>query len=142
MRVGDGTNRVDVTYIDNAAAAHLQAAAALGPGGRCNGRAYFLSQGEPVSLWPFVGEILERADAPPVRGAMSFRSAYRIGSAMEMAYRMLRKTSEPRMTRFLACQLATDHYFDTSRAREDFGYEPAVSTAEGLGRLFAEPPQA
>ena len=30
--VGDGTNRVDVTYVDNAAAAHLLAADRLAPG--------------------------------------------------------------------------------------------------------------
>lgn len=138
MRIGDGTNLVDIIYVDNAAKAHLQAAEELGDAGKCNGKAYFLSQGEPVRLWQFVGEILERADAPPVKRSISFRKAYRIGSAMEMAYKVLRKTSEPRMTRFLACQLATDHYYDTSRAKEDFGYAPEVSTSVGLSRLFAE----
>lgn len=137
VSVGDGTNLVDIIYIDNAAKAHLQAADELGDDGKCNGKAYFLSQEEPVRLWEFVGEILQRADAPPVERSISFRRAYRIGIAMEIAYKVLRKTSEPRMTRFLACQLATDHYYDTTRAREDFGYTPEISTSVGLSRLFA-----
>ncbi len=136
MRVGDGTNLVDVIHVDNAAQAHLQAAAGLGAGGKCNGKAYFLSQDEPVNLWQFIGEILERAGAPAVQRSISQRWAYVVGGAMELAYRLLGKTSEPRMTRFLACQLATDHYYDTSRAREDFGYAPATSTADGLAGLF------
>jgi nucleoside-diphosphate-sugar epimerase len=41
------------------------------------------------------------------------------------------------MTRFLAAQLATSHWFDISRAQHDFGYEPRVSTAEGMRRLEA-----
>src|SRR5262249_29114610 len=51
-QVGDGGNRVDVTYIDNAAAAHLLAADRLAPGSPVAGQAYFISQGEPVALWP------------------------------------------------------------------------------------------
>ena len=136
MRVGSGENRVDIVYVDNAASAHLRAAAELGPGGRCNGKVYFISQGEPVKLWDFVDEILERARAPKVRKSISFRAAYRLGAAMEAAYKVLGRTSEPRMTRFLACQLATDHYYDISSAERDFGYRPEVSTREGLERLF------
>ena len=58
VQVGDGENLVDVTYIDNAAEAHLLAADRLEQGAACAGRAYFISQGEPVRLWPFLGEIL------------------------------------------------------------------------------------
>ena len=40
------------------------------------------------------------------------------------------------MTRFLADQLATSHYFDISRARKDLGYEPRISTEDGLDRTI------
>jgi nucleoside-diphosphate-sugar epimerase len=39
------------------------------------------------------------------------------------------------MSRFLAAQLATSHYFDISAARRDFGYDARVSIAEGMERL-------
>jgi 2-alkyl-3-oxoalkanoate reductase len=57
---------------------------------------------------------------------------------MEACYGLLRLSGEPRMTRFLAAQLAKDHYFDISRAKADFGYSPQISTSEGMRRLAAD----
>lgn len=136
--VGDGSNVVDMVYADNAAAAHLQAADHLERGSPVCGSVYFISQGEPVNCWQWINEILELARLPPIGKAISFRAAWRLGAAMEVVYRCLRIRSEPRMTRFLAAQLAKDHYFDISRARSDFGYSPQVSTAEGMARLAGE----
>ena len=125
-------------YVENAAAAHLQAADGLEKGSRVCGRAYFISQGEPVNCWGWINEILGLAGLPPVRKSISFRAAWRIGAVMESVYGALGWTSEPRMTRFLASQLAKNHYFDIRRAQNDFGYVPQISTAEGMNRLAAE----
>ena len=137
-RVGDGRNLIDMVYVENAASAHLLAAEALGPGGAAAGRAYFITQGEPVACWPWIDEILALAGLPPVSKSISGAAAWRVGAALETVYRALRLPGEPPMTRFLAAQLATSHYFDIRRAREDLGYRPAVSTAEGMDRLAAE----
>jgi nucleoside-diphosphate-sugar epimerase len=137
-RVGDGTNLVDMIYVENAAAAHLQAADALQPGSPVCGQAYFLSQGQPVNCWDWINQILELADLPPVQKSISFPAAWRVGTALELMYGALRIRSEPRMTRFLAAQLAKHHYFDIRRAREDFGYSPQISTATGMQRLAEE----
>jgi nucleoside-diphosphate-sugar epimerase len=134
-RVGDGRNRIDITYIDNAAWAHLQAADRLEAGSPVCGRAYFLSQGEPVNCWGWISRVLELAGLPPVERSVSLAAAWRIGWFLETAHRLLRSRSEPRMTRFLAAQLGRSHYFDTRRAREDFGYAPRISTEEGMQRL-------
>jgi nucleoside-diphosphate-sugar epimerase len=137
-RVGDGTNLIDMVYVENAAQAHLQAADALTDGSAVCGRAYFVTQGEPVNCWQWINEILALAGLPPVKKAVSLRTAWAAGACLEAVYRVLGLKSEPKMTRFLAAQLARSHYFSTERAREDFGYEPAVSTAEGMQRLAAE----
>ncbi len=134
-RVGDGTNLVDMVYVDNAARAHLQAADALQPDSPVAGRAYFISQGEPVNCWLWIDEILALGSLGPVRKSISLGAARRVGAVFETVYRLLRLKSEPPMTRFLASQLATSHYFDITRAREDFGYEPSISTTEGMRRL-------
>lgn len=136
-RVGDGANMVDMIYVENAAMAHLQAADGLEPGAPVCGRAYFISQGEPVNCWDWINQILGLAGLPPMTKSISFRTAWRIGASMEAAYGLLRLKSEPRMTRFLAAQLAKDHYFDIRRAVDDFGYHPHVSTEEGMQRLAA-----
>jgi nucleoside-diphosphate-sugar epimerase len=135
-RVGDGTNLVDVCYVENAAAAHLAAADALADANSpVAGKAYFISQGEPVNCWQWIDEVLALAGLPPIRKSISFKSAWRLGAACEAVYRMLRLRSEPPMTRFLAAQLARSHWYDISAARRDFGYEPRISTAEGMRRL-------
>lgn len=136
-RVGAGANRVDMIYVENAAAAHWQAADALADGSPVAGRAYFLSQGEPVNCWDWINELLAIAGLPPVEKSISFAAAWRAGAVLEKVYGVLRLSSEPRMTRFLAAQLAKDHYFDIGRARRDFGYRPLVATDEGMRRLAA-----
>ncbi len=138
-RVGEGTNLIDMVYVENAATAHLQAADALAyENSPVSGKAYFLSQGQPVNCWQWIDEILELAHLSPVQKSVSLKSAWRLGRLCEAAYRLLRLSSEPPMTRFLAAQLATSHWFDISAARRDFGYEPRISTAEGMRRLEAE----
>ncbi|MFO0870397.1 MAG: NAD-dependent epimerase/dehydratase family protein [Pirellulales bacterium] len=136
-RVGDGRNRIDMIYVENAAAAHWQAADALATGSPVAGRAYFISQGEPVNCWEWINELLALAGLPPVRRGISFRAAWHLGAVLEAVHGTFRRQGEPRMTRFLAAQLAKDHYFNITRAREDFGYAPRVSTEEGMRRLAA-----
>jgi nucleoside-diphosphate-sugar epimerase len=137
-RVGDGTNLIDMVYVENAARAHLQAADALTAGSPVCGQTYFITQGEPVNCWKWIDEILELAGLPKVDRAVSFRTAWMVGSLLEAVYGLLNLQSEPRMTRFLAAQLARSHYFSIDRARQDFGYEPAISTSEGMRRLAEE----
>lgn len=135
--VGGGHNLVDSTYIDNAAAAHLLAADRLHPGSTIAGRAYFLSQDEPLPVRDLVNRILAVADLEPVTASIPFPVAYAVGAGCEVAYALTRARAEPPMTRFLARQLARPHWFNISAARRDLGYEPMVSIAEGLARLQA-----
>ncbi|MFH1983069.1 MAG: NAD-dependent epimerase/dehydratase family protein [Pseudomonadota bacterium] len=134
-RVGKGTNRVDTIYIDNAAEAHILAAEALMTRPEISGNVYFISQDEPIPLWDMVDAILAAGGLPPVTGTVSAVAAQCIGAVLETVYRLLRLPGEPRMTRFVASELATSHWFDISAAKRDLGYVPKVSTAEGLERL-------
>jgi 2-alkyl-3-oxoalkanoate reductase len=140
-RVGEGANLVDITYVENAAEAHLQAANALGNGDPFAaatspaGKAYFISQGEPVNCWRWIDDVLALAELPPVQKSMSREAASRAGALCEFVYRLLRLAGEPPMSRFLAAQLSTSHWFDISAARNELGYQPRVSTAEGMQRL-------
>lgn len=135
--VGGGENRVDTTYIDNAAQAHFDAFEHLAPGSACAGRAYFISNGDPRTMRETVNALLQAAGAPPVTGSVPFGAAFAIGAVCEALWRTLPLRGEPPLTRFLAEQLATTHWYDMAPARRDFGYVPPVSFDEGLQRLRA-----
>jgi nucleoside-diphosphate-sugar epimerase len=140
-KVGGGTNLVDITYVENAADAHLQAADALGTEQPLTvssspvGKAYFISQGEPVNCWRWIDEVLALAELPPCEKSVSRAGASRAGTAFEFVYRSTRLAGEPPMSRFLAAQLSTSHWFDIAAARSVLGYQPRVSTDEGMRRL-------
>jgi nucleoside-diphosphate-sugar epimerase len=135
--VGDGANRIDTTYIDNAAQAHFDAFDHLAPGAACAGRAYFISNGDPRPVREVVNALLAAAGAPPVTKTVPFPLAYAIGAVCEAAWTVLPLRGEPPLTRFLAEQLSTTHWYDMAPATRDFGYVPRVSIAEGLERLRA-----
>ncbi len=135
--VGSGDNLVDTTYIDNAAQAHFDAFDHLAPGAACAGRAYFISNGEPMPMREILDALLAAAGAPPVRGSIPFGAAYAIGAVCETLWPLLRLRGEPPMTRFLAEQLRTTHWYSMAPAAADFGYKPRVTIAEGLERLRA-----
>lgn len=134
-QVGAGENLIDMIYIENAAEAHLQALAKLVPGSPSCGQAYFLSQGEPVNCWNWITEILALVGLDRPKRKLSFGAAWNIGRMLEGVHALFRIQAEPRMTRFLAAQLALSHYFDITAARRDLGYEPKISTTEGMRRL-------
>ena len=134
-RVGDGKNRIDTTFIDNAVLAHILAAEKLLEDSRLSGNIYFISQGEPVYLWDMVDHILMSFGKKPIRKSIPKGLAYAVGYIMEVAYKSLHIRSEPRMTRFLANELSRSHWFDISAARKDLGYVPEVSLTEGLKQL-------
>jgi 2-alkyl-3-oxoalkanoate reductase len=137
-RVGTGTNRISMVYVENAAAAHLQAADRLSVDSPVGGQAYFINEREPVAMWPWIDELLEVAGVGPVKKVMSLRSAYAIGAALEGVYKVFGLRSEPPMTRFLALQLATDHWYSVAKAERDFGYRPVVSLEEAMRRVGPE----
>lgn len=135
--VGDGANKVDIVHVENAATAHLQAEKALDEPGKADGKAYFLSQGEPVVLWDWINDLLRRLDVPPVEKRISLSTAYRLGALLERTFGLLRVRKEPPMTRFLAVELAKDHYFSIAAARRDLGYHPQKTTEDGVAELVA-----
>lgn len=129
--VGDGSAKVDVSYVGNVADAHLDAFDAL-ERGKGAGQAYFISQGEPVDLWSWLNSILEGLGQPPLTQKIPRPLAYGIGALCEGAWKVLRRRTDPPITRFVAVELAKDHYFDISKAQHELGYRPRVPMNEAL----------
>lgn len=135
--IGSGRNRVDMVHVENAVDAHVLAEAALAASdARAAGRAYFITNDEPVVLWDWINALLRALGAPPVTQRLSLSAASAIGAACELAWRVLPLRGEPPLTRFVAAELAQDHWFDVGAARRDLGYVPRVSMAQGTAELI------
>lgn len=138
--VGRGDNEVSLTYVDNAAHAHVCAADRLRVGAPHAGKAYFVTQEEPVRLWTWVNALLAELDIAPVTRRVSLGVAYSAGTLLEAAWTLSRRAGEPPMTRFLALQLARSHTYDMKPAKRDFGYveqlgmEEATRSISNLGQ--------
>lgn len=131
-QVGDGRNRVDITHVNDAAQAHVDALDHLDAAA---GKAYFIAS-ETVALWPWLNGVLKRAGIPEVTAKVSAGTAYKAGAVLEFVWKLFGLGGEPPMTRFVAGNLATDHWFDISRARKELHYAPRWTGEKALDEFF------
>jgi nucleoside-diphosphate-sugar epimerase len=129
--VGDGHNQVDVSFVKDVASAHLAALDALELG-RGAGKAYFISQGEPVAIWSWLNQVLKGLGHQPLQKKVPLPLAYAAGGMAELVWKLFKKDGEPPITRFVAVELAKEHYFNIAQAREDLGFMPAYTMDKAL----------
>lgn len=140
--VGRGTALVDTTYVDNAAEAIV---AALEHIEDARGEAYVVTNGEPRPIGELVAAICRAVGAPEPRLRVPAPLAQVLGGAVEGAVALSERLpgvppiTQPPLTRFLAEQLSTAHWFDQRRTREALHWTPRVSIDEGLARLAEAP---
>ncbi len=133
--IGQPSPLIDTVYIDNCVDAHIATLASLEPDASCGGRPYFISNGEPWPLDRMVNALLACADVQPVQRYISRPLAYLAGLLCEGAWSVLPLRGEPPMTRFLAAQLSTAHWFQIHAADRDLGWKPLIPIEDGLTRL-------
>jgi len=131
-QIGNGRNLIDVSYIDNVIAAHLNAAEALASNPEASGKAYFITNGEPVLLWDFLNEMLRMSGLKPVSKSIPVWAASAFAVLDEVIHKTIIRNREPFLTRFLVSELSLSHWFDISRARSLLSYNPMISNIEGL----------
>jgi len=136
--VGEGKNRVDMVYVENAVDAHLLGEVALRQNqSAAAGRAYFITNDEPIMLWEWINHLLVSLGEKPVTKHLSLGTASRIGALCELLWQTLRLKGEPPMTRFVAAELAKDHWFSTAAAHRDLNYKPKITMEQGTAKLIA-----
>ena len=132
--LGHGAALIDTTYIDNAASA---IAAALERAPEVHGNSYVVTNGEPRPVAELLADMCAAAGVPAPRWSVPAGVARAAGSVIEAVWRVRPGVDELPMTRFLAEQLSTAHWFDQRRTRADLQWTPAVSLDEGFERLAA-----
>jgi nucleoside-diphosphate-sugar epimerase len=132
--IGSGAALIDTTYVDNAADALVAAVDACGP---VHGEALVVSNGEPRPVAEVIARLCRAAGVPGPRRRVPFPLAWAAGAAVEGVWTATQRRDTPPLTRFLAEQLATAHWFDQRRTREELRWSPRVPLAEGFARLAA-----
>lgn len=132
--LGSGTVLVDTLYVTNAVDAIVAAVQAVP---RTHGEALVVTNGQPRPVGELLNRIAMAGGAPPIQLRVPASVAKTAGSAIEAVWNTTEQDDEPPLTRFLAEQLSTAHWFDQRRTREVLGWTPRVSIEEGLERLEA-----
>lgn len=130
-RIGDGRNRVDLTYVANVVDALVLALDA----GAATGKTYTITNDEHVPLWGAIGTVLRRLGIPERLRPLPLRVALAVATLLELRAALTGK--EPTLTRYSAAILARTQTYNIGAARRDLGYAPRVSVAEGIERTLA-----
>ena len=137
-QIGKGTNVVDVCFIDDCVQAHICAYNKLSSNNwqKASGRAYFISQDEPIKMWDWMNRIVTRSGLPPIKRKIPFKLAYSLATVSEYIAKIFGK--KPALTRFLVSQMATSHFFNIDAAKNILGYRPKYSISQALDITFGE----
>ncbi len=134
--VGSGNALIDSTYVDNAVSALVAALDAVHPGAACAGQAYVIANGEPRTVRELMEGICRAAGVPFRPRRVPMPVAKGVGAVVEAVWPHVRD-DEPPITRFVAEQLGTAHWFDPRPAQRDLGWTPHVTLDEGFALLQA-----
>ncbi len=134
--IGDGANLVSVSYVENVADAHICALKKLTELDKnvC-GKVFFINEDQPVNCWEFINKLIKSCNEPIVEKQLSSKYAYILGAFLEKIGSIFSPNWEPPMTRFLALQLSTSHYFDNSNAKLALEWKPTINIDQALMRV-------
>ncbi|MBA2464694.1 MAG: NAD-dependent epimerase/dehydratase family protein [Nocardioidaceae bacterium] len=130
--VGPGAALIDTTYVENAGAALVAAVDACGP---VHGEPLVVSNGEPRPVREVLVRLCRAAGAPEPHHQVPVWLGRLAGTAVDGVWAASRRQDTPPMTRFLAEQLSTAHWFDQRRTRIVLGWQPHVGLDAGFVKL-------
>jgi len=136
VQVGAGENKTDLTFIEDCVEAHILAMHALQDNPEARGKVYFITQGEPVNMWGWINQILDRNGLPRVKKKVPVWLALPLAWCSEKW--ALIAGGEPALTRFLVCEMSTSHYFSLKRAEKLLGYKPSCTIQEAMEKTFPQ----
>ncbi|MBL8634934.1 MAG: NAD-dependent epimerase/dehydratase family protein [Myxococcales bacterium] len=138
--VGRENKLSDFTYIDNLIDSLVLANQRLLDDPTLGGRAWFVTNGEPMGFWDFVDRVLVAMNLPKIKGRIPYSIAYALAALAEHTNSLLGRDAGPEngFTRFAVRYMCTHHYFSIENARRDLGYQPAVNIDEGIRRTIAK----
>jgi hypothetical protein len=130
--IDGGRSITDTTHVDNVVHAVLLALEK----GR-GGEAYFVTDGERRTVREFLTSYVRTRGTEPPGRSMPGGVVRALAFVVEKLWRVLRLGSAPPIVRFAAAAMSRDCTIRIDKIRNELGYEPVVSFADGMERLRA-----
>ena len=130
---GEPDKRIDTCHVDNAAEAHALAVERLEPGSAIAGKAYFIAQGEPLSIEAFFNALLRAGGFPPEKRRLAGLTARALATGARMQGDD--EGPSPLINANTIELFSRSSWFDLAAAKRDLGYAPKVGFAAGITRL-------
>ncbi|NXC71195.1 NSDHL protein, partial [Anhinga anhinga] len=140
--IGDGKNLVDFTYVENVVHGHILAAENLQEGSPLCGKAFHITNDEPVPFWAFMSRVLTGLNYDPPKYHIPYWLAYYLALFLSLVVRLLSPlvTIKPTFTPMRVALAGTFHYYSCERAKRDMGYKPVVSLEEAIDKTLQSYP--
>ncbi|XP_074909812.1 sterol-4-alpha-carboxylate 3-dehydrogenase, decarboxylating isoform X2 [Buteo buteo] len=140
--IGDGKNLVDFTYVENVVHGHILAAENLQKDSPLCGKAFHITNDEPVPFWAFMSRILTGLNYDPPKYHIPYWLAYYLALFLSLVLWLLSPlvTIKPTFTPMRVALAGTFHYYSCERAKRDMGYKPVVSLDEAIDRTLQSYP--
>ncbi|KAK7097791.1 sterol-4-alpha-carboxylate 3-dehydrogenase, decarboxylating-like isoform X2 [Littorina saxatilis] len=134
--IGDGKNLVDFTYIDNVVHGHILASEKLGKDSPVCGKAYHITNDEPIYFWTFMSRIVEGLGYDPPHIYLPYFFVYFIAVIMMVVSKIVNLFVpwNPTLTPMKVALAGTHHFYLCDHAKKDMGYKPIVSLDDGIQR--------
>lgn len=127
-----GKQLMSTAHVDNVCAGAILAAE-KSPGGR----AYFVTDGKNQSMRSVMTALVGTKGVEIKARSVPLGVAWFMASLMEFVWRTFRRSGEPPLTRQMLRLVGYDFTVSDSRARDELGYAPVTSWAQGIAAMRA-----
>ncbi|KAJ7310283.1 hypothetical protein JRQ81_007184 [Phrynocephalus forsythii] len=140
--IGDGKNLVDFTYVENVVHGHILAAEQLQRDSPLCGKAFHITNDEPIPFWEFMSRILTGLGYEAPRYHIPYWLAYYLALLFSLVLMLLRPfiAINPTFTPMRVALAGTFHYYSCERAKKHLGYKPLVGLDEAIEKTLRSYP--
>ena len=131
--IGDGSNRLNLTYAANEAAGCILAATS----DKAGGESYNLSCDGEITQSEYLNKIATCIGAKPVTRKVPYSVARNAAFLMELFGHMTGRKKPPLVTRYSVWLIGRKCFFSPDKARRELGWQPTVGYDEGIERAVA-----
>jgi len=126
--LGDGTNRLNLTYAGNEAEGCILAAT----NDKAVGQSYNLASDGVIQQGEYFNKIAECLGCPPVTKKVPYSVARNAAFLMELFGHMVGRKKPPLVTRYSVWLIGRRCFFSSEKARRELGWKATVGYDEGI----------